>query len=53
MFKINPVFSYHISEPILALIKLEPENDLEFSKDDTDSFLAYMRGTTTITEVKL
>jgi hypothetical protein len=53
VFKINPVFSYHISEPMLALIKLAPENDLEFSKADTDSFLAYMRGTTTTIEVKL
>ena len=53
MLKVNPVFAYPINEPMLALIGVEPEHVLKFSKADFTSFLASMRGTTTTTQVTL
>lgn len=53
MLKLNPVFAYPINEPMLALIGVEPEHVLKFSKADFTSFLTSMRGTTTTTQVTL
>lgn len=53
MLKINPVFAYPVNEPMLALIGVEPEHVLKFSKTDFASFLSSMRGTTTTTQVTL
>lgn len=53
MFAIDPVFAFPINEPALALIGISPEHTLKFTKNDTDSLLAALRGRTEVTQVTL
>lgn len=53
MLKVDPVFAYPINEPMLALIGVSPEHTLKFRKQDFDSLLSALRGSTTTTQVTL
>jgi hypothetical protein len=53
MLKIDPVFAYPINDPKLCIIGIGPEHVLRFKKEDMDSFLAHLKGSTTTTQVTL